>query len=168
MRNYLLRCFSFASLLGKIKECGRSTLGGQRPMKSPSSVCPSVSLSVSVLPSLSFLKIGSLVFSDIVHDDSWPWYLVTDEVWFISFPWNRIQWQFHVEVKPTKKNSEAQIWAKEAKIGPRTKFFRHFLKFSSLIFFEIAYGDHLQQCITSSRGKTHEKKFFGPNLGQTD
>ena len=29
------------------------------------SVCPSVRQ-----PSLSFLKIGSLVFSDIVHDDS--------------------------------------------------------------------------------------------------
>ena len=51
---------------------GRSTLVGQRPMKSLSSVCPSVPLSVpqSVPPSLSFLKIGSLVFAEIVHDDS--------------------------------------------------------------------------------------------------
>ena len=43
---------------------GRSTLVGQRPMKSLSSVCP------SVRPSLSFLKIGSLVSFDILHDDS--------------------------------------------------------------------------------------------------
>ena len=28
---------------------------------------------LSVRPSLSFLKIGSLVFCDIVHDDRWPW-----------------------------------------------------------------------------------------------
>ena len=33
----------------------------------------------SVCPWLSFLKTGSLVFSDIVHDDSWQWYLVTSE-----------------------------------------------------------------------------------------
>ena len=34
------------------------------------SIRPFVCLSVCL--SLSFLKIGSLVFSDIVHDDSWP------------------------------------------------------------------------------------------------
>ena len=38
-------------------------LVGQRPMKCNHS-CP------SVRPSLSFLKIGLLVFSDIVHDNS--------------------------------------------------------------------------------------------------
>ena len=38
----------------------------------------------SVCPSLSFLKVGSLVCSDIVHDDSWPWYLVTDEARFLK------------------------------------------------------------------------------------
>ena len=44
-----------------------------------SSVHPSVCLS------LSFLKIGSLDFSDILHDDSWPWYLlVTDKVVFLK------------------------------------------------------------------------------------
>ena len=54
---------------------GRSMLVRQRPMKLLSSVCPS----------LSFLKIGSLVFSDIVHDDSWPWYLMTDRARFFKF-----------------------------------------------------------------------------------
>ena len=88
-----------------------STLVEQRPMKSLS-VCP------SVRPSLSLLKIGSLIFSDIAWDDSWPWYLVTgrdrflkkkigpnglklgpklgflsfSEVWFISFLRTCIQW----------------------------------------------------------------------------
>ena len=31
-----------------------------------------------IRPSLNSLKIGSLVFSDIAHDDGWPWYLATD------------------------------------------------------------------------------------------
>ena len=97
------------------------TLVRQRPMKSLLSICMSVC--PSVCTSLTFLKIGSLVYSHIVHDDSWPWHLVTDRarflkkklaawIWakwpkpvpkldflsfshvcFISFPWNCIQWQ---------------------------------------------------------------------------
>ena len=46
-------------------------------MKSLSSVCQSVF-------SLSFLKIGSLAFSDIVDDDSWPRNLVTDGARFLK------------------------------------------------------------------------------------
>ena len=46
----------------------------QRPMKSLSSVCP------SVRRSLSFLKTGSLMLFDIERDYNWTWYLVTDEV----------------------------------------------------------------------------------------
>ena len=57
---------------------GCATLNGQRSMKSLSSVC------LSVCSSLNFLKIGSLVFSHIVHDDMWPWYLMTDEVRFLK------------------------------------------------------------------------------------
>ena len=34
----------------------------------------------AVPPWLSFLKIRSLVFSDFAHNNSWPLYLVTDEV----------------------------------------------------------------------------------------
>ena len=95
---------------------GRSTLVGQRPMKTLSSVNP------SVRPSLSFLKIGSLVFFDIVHHDSWPWLTEPD-------------------------------------------FREKFLKFSSLVFLEFACNDSLQQCLTSSRGKVHEKIFRPPNFG---
>ena len=83
----------------------------QLHMKSLSSICQSVRLS------LSFLKIRSLFFSDTVHDDSKAWCLVTGimlyyhlefgpngpksgtklgylsfyQVRFISFPWNCIQ-----------------------------------------------------------------------------
>ena len=45
-----------------------SRLIGQSPIKSLSSFCLSVHLSVR--PSLNFLKIGSSAFSDIAHDDS--------------------------------------------------------------------------------------------------
>ena len=47
----------------------------------------------------------------------------------------------------------------QAKIEPETTLFCHFLKFGSLVFLEIAYNDSLQQCLISSRGKTHKKKF---------
>ena len=50
---FVLFCFALFLI-------GRSTLVGQRPRKSLLSVCPS----------LIFLKIGSLVFSDNVHHDS--------------------------------------------------------------------------------------------------
>ena len=33
---------------------------------------------LSVRPSLNFLKTGSLVFSNTLQGDSWPWHLVTD------------------------------------------------------------------------------------------
>ena len=43
-----------------------------------------LSICLSTHRSVSFLKIGSLVFSDIVHDDGWPWYLVTDGARFLK------------------------------------------------------------------------------------
>ena len=59
-----------------------------RPSVRPSvclSVCPSVRpVRPPVCPSLSSFKIGSLVVSDIVHDDNWPWYLVTDEARYLK------------------------------------------------------------------------------------
>ena len=64
-----------------------------------------------------------------------------------------------------KKNFVTRIWAKWAKIGLETRFC-HFLKFGSLVFPEITYNNSLQQCLTSSRGKIHEKKICGSNLGQ--
>ena len=37
---------------------------------------------------------------------------------------------------------------------------------TSLVFVEIAYSDNLQQWLTSSTGKTYDKSFWGPYLGQ--
>ena len=56
-----------------------------------------------------------------------------------------------VEVKPTKKNLAARIWAKRAKIGPETRFFA--------IFSSLVYDDNLKQCLSTRRGKTSRKKF---------
>ena len=42
----------------------------------------------------------------------------------------------------------------------QNKVFCHFLKFSSLVFLEIAYNDSLQQCLTSSTDKIYEKFFW--------
>ena len=99
---------------------------------------------LSICPSVSFLKIGSLVFSDIVHDDSWPWYLVIDGA--LDF-WKK------------KKKWRLKFRQKWAKIGPETSFFCHFLKLRSLDFLEIAYNYNLKQCITSCIGKTHKINF---------
>ena len=45
--------------------------------------------------------------------------------------------------------------------------FRYFLEFGSVGFLEIAYNGSLQQFLTSSRSKIHEKNVGGPDLGQT-
>ena len=95
-----------------------------------------------------FLKFGSLVFLEIAYNDS------------------LLQCLTSRRDKVDENIFGAQIWAKGAKIRPETKFFFCFLKFGSLIFLEIAYNDSLQQYLTSSRDKVHEKKFWGPNLCQ--
>ena len=41
----------------------------------------------------------------------------------------------------------------------RNYIFGHFLKLGLSVFLEVPYIDSLKQCITSSRGKTYEKKF---------
>ena len=84
---------------------------------------PSVGLSGR--PSLGFLKIGWLVFSDIVHEDSWPWYLVTDGARF------------------KKKNWSPKCGSNGPRSGPNLVFCC-FVKFGSLVFLGIAYNDSLQ------------------------
>ena len=66
-----------------------------------------------VCPSLNFLKIGSLGFFDIVHDDSWLWYLVADEARFFF-----------------KKNWQSEFGPKGPKSGPKLGF----LSFSEVWF----------------------------------
>ena len=95
-----------------------------------------------------FLKFGSLVFLEIAYNDS------------------SLQFLTSRRDKVDENIFGAQIWAKGAKIRLETKLFCCFLKFGSLIFLEIAYNDSLQQCLTSSRDKIHEKHFWGPNLCQ--
>ena len=51
------------------------------------------------------------------------------------------------------KNLGDQIWAK---IGSKSSFFGHFLKLGSLAFLQIAQYDSLEQCLDTSRGKTHK------------
>ena len=43
-------------------------------------------------------------------------------------------------------------------------FFYHFLKFGLLVLLEVAYDSSLEQCLTTSGGKTH--RYWGPSLGQ--
>ena len=65
---------------------------------------------LSVCPSLSFLIIGSLVFSDMVHHDSCPWYIVN---WKARF------------LKRTKKKGGGSKFGpkKRPKLGPKLGFF---------------------------------------------
>ena len=82
--------------------------------------------------SLSFLRIKSLVFAGIIHDDSWPWYLVTDEPRFLK-----------------KKNNNLN--------QTQNEIFRYFLKLGSYVFLESAYNDSLEHCLTPNRRKNHKK-----------
>ena len=52
---------------------------------------------------------------------------------------------------------------KRAKTGPEVRFFCHFLKFGSLVFFETTYGNSLKQCLTINGDKTHEKDLGSKN-----
>ena len=47
----------------------------------------------------------------------------------------------------------------------QNKFFFNFLKLVLLVFPEIAYDYGLEHYLTTSRGKSHEKNFWGPKLG---
>ena len=139
-RFYTLFQFFFYSIfllnkkfLSFYRNVGRSTLVGQRPMKSLRSVC--LSVCPSIRPSLSSLKIVSLIFSDIVHDDSWPWYLVVDTARFL------------------KKKIGVPNLGQMGQIRTQNYFFCYFLKFGSLVLLDIAYNDSLQQCLTCSRGR---------------
>ena len=89
-----------------------------------------------------------MIFSDIVPNDSWPWYLVTDESRFFEE-------KFGVPNLGTAGLSQAQ-----------NAVFCHFVEFGSYIFLEVTWNDSLRQFLTSSSGKTHEKKFRDPNLSQ--
>ena len=88
--------------------------------------------------------------------------------WIISFFWYCTWWYLVTE--------KARFLIEKKIYGPNlgltglnqahNEFFLPFLKFG-LVFLEIACNDSLPQCLTSSRDKTLEKNFRGPNLSQT-
>ena len=47
----------------------------------------------------------------------------------------------------------------------QNQVFCHFFKFGCLVFLEIVQDDSLEHCLTTSRGKTQEKKLGGTKLG---
>ena len=71
------------------------------------------------------LKIGLLVFSDIVHDDSWPWYLVTDRERFL------------------KNNFGGPNLSQMGQNRVQNQVFCYFLKFGILVFLEIVCSHSL-------------------------
>ena len=99
-------------------------------------------------------------------------FLPFSQVWFISFPWN-----CNDSLQQCLISSRGKTHTKKC-LGPNlgqtsqnralNYFFSHFLKFGALVFLEIGYDVSLQQYLTSSRFKTHEKEFRGPKLGQAD
>ena len=58
-----------------------------------------------------------------------------------------------------KKHFQGPNLGQRGRNWPETSFFPHFLKFGVLVFLEIACNYSLQQCITYSKDKTHEKNF---------
>ena len=56
------------------------------------------------------------------------------------------------------------MWPNGPKAVPKLSFLNHFLKFGSLVFLEIEYNDSLQQSLTCTGGKIHEKNLGAPNL----
>ena len=83
-----------------------------------SRIAPMKLLSPSVFPSdTKFYQNWIISFCDIVHDDSWLWYLVTEEARFLK----------------KKKKLVARIWTKWAKSGPKLVF----LPFSQIWFISL-------------------------------
>ena len=105
-------------------------------MKSLLFICLSIHLCIS--QSLNFLKIRTLVFSDIVDDDSWPWYLVTDKARLLK-----------------KRFWCPEFWPNLPKSVPKWVFW-DFLEFGLYVFVEITYDDSLWQYLLSNRGKSHK------------
>ena len=143
--NYFLFCLKSCFCSRDISIFGRLTLVDSILLNHSRT-----SVRLSVYPSLSFLKIGLLVFSDTVHDDNWPRYLVTEEARFLK----------------RKKKIRGPNLDSTVLNHAQNEFFFHFPEFKWLVFLEIAYSHSLEQCLTSSRGKTHEENFDSPNLGR--
>ena len=134
-------CYSKFSDLSTKEDFERSTLVGVL-WNQLSCVCQSVR--PSVRPSLR-------VFSDIVHDDTWPWYLVIDKATFLkkinltakSGPKSgflSFSWVWIIKTFSRGKNYEKKNWCPNLGQTSQNRV-GHFLYFGSLVFIEIAYTD---------------------------
>ena len=92
---------------------GCSTLVGQCPLKSLSAVFLSVRLFICP-PVTKVSEDWIIIFSDIVHDDNWPWYLVTEKARFLE----------------KKKKKEEKWWSDFESNGPKSDTKWGFLPFS--------------------------------------
>ena len=107
-----------------------------------------------------FLEFRSLVFLELTHND------ILQQC--LTFSGATPPPPTHTHTHTHTQIFQAQIWAKRTKIGTKIRIFFDFLKFDSLVFLEVEsvpFNESLQQCLTSSRGKAHEKNLEGPNLG---
>ena len=98
-----------------------------------------------------------VIFSSLVHQFSLK--LHTDSLQ---------QCKISSRGKTYEKIFWALIWAKTGQNQNQNCFF--FLPFSQVWFVSfplIAQNNSLEQCLTTSRGKTRQKKFRGPNFDQT-
>ena len=93
-------------------------------------------LFLSVRPFVTkFSQDWYISFSDIVHCDSWPWFLVTDNDRFLG-----------------GKNGSLNLGQM------RQNWTQNHVFFCSLVFLPMTCNDSLEQCLTSSGGKIHDKK----------
>ena len=72
-------------------------------------------------------------------------------------------WRSQIFEKKKKKIRGSNLGSKGLN-QTQNEVFRYFLEFGWLVFHEIAYNYSLEQCLTSSSGKTH-KKILGPKFG---
>ena len=109
-------------------------------------------------PEIKFLAI----VSSLVHSFSFKLHRM--------IPWKNIQLLAQVKSKKKQKQKSGGM-ANLGETGQNQTqnqfFFFQFLKFGQLVFLEIAQSDSLEQCLTTSRGKTNKKYGGGSNFDQT-
>ena len=89
-----------------------------------------------------------VIFSSLVHQFSLKLHII--------IIWNNVQ--LLAEVKSTQKI----FWGPSlGQNRTQNQIFLHFLKLGLLVFLEIGQDDSLEQCLTTSTGRSHEKNFWG-------
>ena len=127
-----------------------------------------VKLTKKILTVQIWAKIGReikflAIVSSLVHSFSFKLHRM--------IPWKNIQLLAQVKSKKKQKQKSGGM-ANLGQTGQNQTqnqffFFFQFLKFGQLVFLEIAQSDSLEQCLTTSRGKTNKKYGGGSNFDQT-